>query len=297
MNELTAAHGEELERLRQAYERGEISQIAANERLAQTIDQELAKPDQEIDNAYLNACAELIAEINREEMARIPDGEEASWKAIQTQIRSKRRRVACRAPQWVIRAVGMAACLALFLLTSVSYSWKWLEPVQSEDGQEYYLRGREVKILEGTEAKAYNSSLEMRECLTQNFNELCEFLGYTPAMPTWVPEGWEVTEYYGNQRDYRYDYEVVYEKPGVKYIMRYSFSYTTMPEYVSITLFQDGVGDYRRLANGKEVYLYTNAGSRGAIWHTDCTIEFVDGPISEEELIKMVESIKKTEGE
>ncbi len=47
--------------------------------------------------------------------------------------------------------------------------------------------------------------------------------------------------------------------------------------------------------NGKEVYLYTNAGSSGAIGHTNSTIGSVGGPISEEEMIKIVENIQKVE--
>ncbi len=173
--------------------------------------------------------------------------------------------------------------------------WSWLYTAQSTDGQEYYIRGKQFEVMKGGEARADDPNLQIEECVTQDFNELCEFLGFTPAMPTWVPEGWKLTEYYGRFIDRSYDYEVLYEKPGVENVLGYYFSYTTKPEHEAITFFQDGKGTYQRLANGKEVYLFTNAGDEGAVWHTDCTIESVGGPISEEEIIRIVESIQKVE--
>lgn len=291
--QLDAKLQQKIQELKTCYEKGEMDGKEIHDLLDIEVMVELAKPAEEINNAWIDACVNLMAYTDQECLAVEPDAQETN------RILPKRKHwqlPPLRLPgQWALPTfykVGIAVFTFLLLVGGV-LRWSWLYPAQSADGQEYYIRGKQVEVMEGGEARADDPNLQVEECVTQDFNELCEFLGFTPALPTWVPEGWTLTEYYGCFRGHAYDYESVYEKTGVEDILRYSFSYTTEPEHKAVTYFQDGVGYTQELANGKEVYLYTNAGARGAIWHTNCTIESVFGPISEEEITRMVESIPK----
>ncbi len=290
---------QKVQELKSCYEKGEMGAEEIHDLLDIEIMVELAKPAEEINNAWVDACTDLMTYADKNQLAASDEHE----KLVQPlrSISSRPRRLHLPTFQlprrWALPTfckLGIAVFTCLLLVGGV-LRWSWLYSSQSADGQEYYIRGEQFEVMEGSEACADDPNLEMEECITQDFNELCEFLGFTPAMPAWVPEGWKLTEYYGCFMDRAYDYEVVYEKTGVKEVLRYSFSYTTEPEHKAITYFQDGVGYTRKLANGKEIYLYTNARARGAVWHTNCTIESAFGPISEEEITKMVESIQKME--
>ncbi len=296
VNGLTAQMQQDLAVLMEQLKQGEITKEDLSGRMEQEIYRELAKPAEEINNAWIDACADLMAYADKDQLASWPDEHEKLNQTIRSILTRPRR---WHLPsfqllrQWALPTfckvgIGVFTCL---LLVGGVLRWSWLYTAQSTDGQEYYIRGKQFEVMKGGEAYAGDPNREVEECVTQDFNELCEFLGFTPAMPTWVPEGWTLTEYYGCFRGHAYDYEGVYEKTGEKDVLRYSFSYTTEPEHRAITYFQDGVGYTQKLANGKEVYLYTNAGARGAIWHTNCTIESVFGPLSDDEITKMVESI------
>ncbi len=300
VNGLTAQMQQDLAVLMEQLKQGEITKEDLSDRMEQEIYRELAKPAEEINNAWIDACADLMAYADKEQLATWPDEHEKldqTIRGILTKPRQWHLPSFQLLGQWALPtfckvSIGVFTCL---LLVGGVLRWSWLYPAQSADSQEYYIRGKQFEMMEGGEARADDPNLQIEECVTQDINELCEFLGFAPAIPTWVPEGWKLTEYYGCFIGGSYDYEVLYEKPGVKNVLRYNFSYTTEPENEASTFFQDGEGYYRRLANGKEVYLYTNAGSSGAIWYTNSTIESVGGPISEEDMIKIVENIQKVE--
>jgi len=297
VNGLTAQMQQDLAVLMEQLKQGEITKEDLSDRMEQEIYKELAKPAEEINNAWIDACADLMTYADKEQLAAWPDEHEKLDQTIRSILTKPRRwhlpsfQLPGRWALPIFCTLGIAVFTCLLLVGGV-LRWSLLYPEQSADGQEYYIRGKQFKVMEGGEARADDPNIEIEECVTQDFNELCEFLGFMPAMPTWVPDGWELTEYYGcfNGRDY--DYEVLYEKPGVKYVLRYSFSYKATPEHSAVTFFQDGVGHNRKLANRKEVYILTNSGDVVAVWHTNNTIEELGGPISEDEVIKMVESIQ-----
>lgn len=300
VNGLTAQMQQDLAVLMEQLKQGEITKEDLSDRMEQEIYKELAKPAEEINNAWIDACADLMTYADKEQLAAWSDEHEKLDQTIRSIVTKPRRwhLPSFQLPgQWALPTfckVGIAVFTCLLLVGGV-LRWSWLYPAQSADGQEYYIRGKQFEMMKGGEARADDPNLQVEECVTQDFNELCEFLGFTPAIPTWVPEGWKLTEYYGRFIGRSYDYEALYEKPGVEHVLGYYFSYTTEPEHEAITFFQDSKGNYQRLANGKEVYLYTNAGDEGAVWYTDCTIESVGGPISEEDIIRIVESIQKVE--
>lgn len=287
---------QKLQELKSCYEKGELDAEEIHDLLDIEIMVELAKPAEEINSAWVDACADLMAYADKEQLATSDEHK----KLVQPLrgISSKPRRWHMPTFQlpgrWALTTfcklgIGVFTCL---LLVGGVLRWSWLYSSQSDDGQEYYIRGEQFEVMEGGEARADDPNLQKEECVTQDFNELCEFLGFTPAMPTWAPEGWEITEYYGCFIGRSCDYEVLYEKLGVENVLRYSYSKKATPEHSAVTFFQDGVGHNRKLANRKEVYILTNSGDVVAVWHTNNTIENLGGPISEEEVVKMVESIQ-----
>ncbi len=290
MSGLNASRYDELDRLQKAYEQGELSQKDANNLLAQAIEQELDKPDQEIDNAWINACADMIAYVNQEEIARVPDRGGETWKAIQMRIQEKQHSQKNYANGWMKHIVGVAACLVL-ILTSASYSWRWFQPSQSTDEQVYTISGQEVQINAESHAFA-DPGNTVRECHTANLHEFINFLGYTPPLPSWLPDGWTPKEYNAYSDAEGNNITVVYTKKNEDSILMFDSTYAHDVSTFSSDYYQDEQGQYVLLRDGLEVYITTNAGQMLATWHNESSVASVSGPISLSELEEFILSIQ-----
>lgn len=266
----------ELERINHQYKEGDLSQEQAMAWLLHAVEQEIQKPDDEIDDAWIDACEQLMNSI--EQPQDWPDHRQENWECIQDSIRKANRTARVRA---AARAACAAACLVL-MLVGVSYSRQWFQATQSPDEQVYTLTGEEVKINMESSASAGESS-ESGKCTTSDLQELCEFLGYTPQLPTWVPEGWELNGYYASANRESQWITVVYEKTGEKNCLIYDYKQAEDISTISVDFYQDGAGEYVKLKNGMDIYLTTNTDEPVAVWTTSNTYSCATGPVSVEE--------------
>jgi len=290
MSGLNTSKHDELDKLQKAYEQGELSQQDANKRLAHAIEQELDKPDQEIDNAWINACADMIAYVNQEEIAEIPDQKEETWKAIQMQILKMQPAPKSHTYRPLKLIAGIAACLML-TMTSVSYSWQWFQPSQSADEQVYSISGQKIQI--NTESNAIaEPGNTVKECHTTNLQEFINFLGYVPSLPSWLPDGWIPNEYNAYSDVEGNNITVVYTKENEDSILMFDLSYTYDVSTFFSDYYQDEQGQYVSLRDGLEVYITTNAGHMLATWNNGSSVASVSGPISFSELKEIILSIK-----
>ena len=277
MDILSEVKRRKLEHIEHQYREGDITQEQAVAWLLQAIEREIQKPDAEIDDAWIDACEQLMDNI--EQPQEWPDHRQESWAAIQTGMRKARRDARIRQ---AVRVACVAACLML-MLVGVSYSRQWFQGEQSPDEQVYTLSGQQVKI--GTETQAAADGNETwRECETADFQELCDFLGYVPQMPTWVPEGWVLSSYYASVDSENQSYTAVYVKTGVKYSLIYDFRQAEDISAISVDFYQDGTGKNVKLSNGLDIYLTTNTGDPVAVWTTSGTYACATGPVTVEEL-------------
>ena len=292
MSKLSIAKQLLLDEIRKQYEEGEISQEESTQLILAEIEKEVNKPDIEIEDAWIEACYICLNCDIGKENDDWPDNRRENWQSVRKSIIQEKRK---RNMLQFIRVACIAACFFsfLFLIGGLSISWTTLFHLQSADEQEYHIIGDKKQIAFDNDAKAHDDELQIKECTTSDFSVLCEFLGFRPPMPTWLPEGgWMLMEYYGTFIGDSYSYGVVYEKVNEKYILGYNFTYEDKPEYIAAVYAQDGEGDYIEVKNGFEIYITTNNGKTVAIWHDNTTMADLGGPISEEDVIQMIESIQ-----
>lgn len=270
---------QELEELRENYEKGRIDRETVSDLMEMSIDAELTKADEEIDSTWLNACIDLMAYVDRTELEQTAEQHETTWKVVQASIRKERWKKHSR----TIGRIACAAACVVLVLTGASISFRWFRPSQSIDEQVYTLTGEEVKINTESSASAGESS-ESGKCTTSDLQELCEFLGYTPQLPTWVPEGWELNGYYASANSESQWITVVYEKTGEKNCLIYDYKQAEDISTISVDFYQDGAGEYVKLKNGMDIYLTTNTDEPVAVWTTSNTYSCATGPVSVEEL-------------
>lgn len=279
MSSLTEKMKQQLADLRRQYNEGELTGDQLSALMLQAIETEAAKPAKEMNDAWLTACSELMASADQDKLAKVPDHAERIRSKLVEAIRKdqkvQQRRLAYR--------MATAAACFLIIFAGVSFSKQWFRATQSPDEQVYNLMGQQVEIQTGNQADA-DGDEAWRECETTNFEELCNFLGYTPQVPTWVPEGWTLNGYYATADGESQSITAVYEKAEEKNCLIYDYKQANNISTLSVDFYQDGIGENMKLENGLDVYMTTNTGDPVAVWITSDTYSCATGTVSVEDL-------------
>lgn len=287
MSILTEIMKQQLADLRRRFDKGELKGDELSTLMLQAIEMETEKPAEEINDAWLTACGELMAYAERDKLAQLPDHSEQIRSELVTAIhkgqKAQRMRIAYRAT--------LAAACFLLVFIGASFSKQWFQPSQSVDEQVYTLTGAEVEIDTDNHAIA-DARTEFRDCETADFQALCDFLGYVPQVPTWVPDGWKLSSYYASVDRESVEITAAYEKAGEEYLLVYDYLQTEDVATVSADYYQDKTGEYVKLNEDLELYLATNIDKPVAVWTTADSISSVTGPISVEDLKVLILNIK-----
>ena len=133
----------------------------------------------------------------------------------------------------------------------------------------------------------------VQELTTKNWDEAVAFLGYVPEMPTWIPDGWVLDEYYCAIFKNFSIFDVTYSCQGFNEYLAYSIEHYYGSEPLHGTFEQDGIGYETFTATGQRLYITSNTGSSVILWHDGSNVNSVIGPVAADELIHMVESIEE----
>ncbi len=282
-----------LERLRQQFDQGILSKEDLDRLMLEAIEKESMK--KEADYAWVEACCQLMQNTDSEDALPKdwPDHRQAIWANIQAAMEKEegKEKVTALKPSKWLKVLTAAACIAL-AVGGITLSVSWYQGVQTEDGQTYELRGQTVEVSKGQQATAAGDGI-LQDLTTDDLSEMTAFLGFTPPLPTWVPDGWKLEEYdaftiYGD-----WEVSVFYLAEGIDTSLSYTCSYAADPSTVIAGFPQDGVGEYVTLAGGKTVYFSTNIEDTIAIWQQQNQYMFISGPISRNEIIEMIDSIQE----
>ena len=287
MSSLTEKMKQQLADLRRQYNEGELTGDQLSALMLQAIETEAAKPAKEMNDAWLTACSELMASADQDKLAKVSDHAERIRsklvEAIRKDQKMQQRRLAFR--------MATAAACFLIIFAGVSFSKQWFRATQSPDEQVYNLLGQKVEIQTGNQAAA-DGDEAWRECETTSFQELCDFLGYVPQMPTWIPEGWRLNSYYAVIDGESQQISVAYEHPEHKHLLTYDYLQADDISNISVDFYQDGAGKRVQLQNGLDIYLTTNTDDPVAVWTTASTYTCATGPITVDDLKTFILSIQ-----
>lgn len=287
MSTLTEQMKQQLAGLRRRFDKGELTGDELSTLMLQAIEAEAQKPTEEINDAWLTACGELMAYVGHDKLAQLPDHAEQIRSELVAAIHKEQKAQQIR----VVYRVALAAACFLFILVGVSFSKQWFRVTQSSDEQVYNLSGQQMEIRTGNQATA-DGDETWRECETTSFQELCDFLGYIPQVPTWVPEGWVLNGYYASADGESQSITAVYEKAEEKNCLIYDYKQAENISTISVDFYQDGVGENVKLENGLDIYLTTNTGDPVAVWTTASTYACATGPITVDDLKTFILSIQ-----
>lgn len=289
---LSDQKAQHLKRLRQQYDQGTLAKDDLDRLMLEAIEQESMK--KEADYAWVEACCQLMQDTEPENALPEdwPDHRQAIWENIQAAMKKeegKEKVAPLKRSRW-LKVLAAAACIAL-AIGGITLSISWYEGVQIEDGQTYELRGQTVEVGKGQHAAAAGDDTFL-DLMTDDLSEMTAFLGFTPPLPTWVPDGWELEEYDAYTINGDWEVSVFYTAEGIDTSLSFTCSYAADPSTVIAGFPQDGVGEYVTLASGETVYFSTNIEDTIAIWQQQNQYMFIGGPISRDEIIKMIAGIQ-----
>ena len=219
-----------------------------------------------------------------EQSAAWPDHQQQNWEAIRKVIRKEERH---RRFPWK-QLVAVAASIVLVFLMGISFTRSRYQGTQTEDGQIYELRGQKEEIGGGQSATASEDSGTLQELETTSYEEIVAFLGLTPPIPAWAPDGWAAEPYYAYKISEDWGFSVFYLHSDVETMLNFDCHYAADPSTMATSFPQDGEGEDVVLENGQSVYLSTNAGDTLAIWQEGNMFMYISGPITMDELVTMI---------
>lgn len=181
-----------LQAIKESLKNGSITKEQFFTRLSNAVEQEYQKPVNEQDVAFLSACQDILDEMRTGKVyvSRKEESKKALKQRLSQEVRhrSKKQNVLWRG------ALAAFALIVLAVGVEMLLHREWFEGASTDDGQQYVVQGQEMDPGIISEGIADNEP-RTGELTTTNLDEVIKFLGFEPDLPTWMPEGWKLTNY------------------------------------------------------------------------------------------------------
>lgn len=284
----TASRQIQIEAIRQSIASGDLTAQQIHNTLLSEITAELSKSQEEVDIDYVNACQEFLMELNSSRV----DATQSHYEQNLAAIRKIFQPCFSFVPHTIWGRLATVLCLVVLITTAgLLMPEGWIITRQSEDEGQYIMQGVETPNGLRSVAEAGPALSNIGYHRTANWKEAVTILGGIPHVPTWMPSNWSVYEYGLELSNVLSSFTITYQNDttgaGIVYETTVYFALDQMTEIVE----QNERGEYVTIANGTQIYVSSNFDYISATWNTNNTSYFLGGTITEEQLIRIIESI------
>lgn len=283
----------QLEAIKQSILDGRLTHGQICDALAEEIKKELQKSAEEVDIEYVLACQRLIASLHPKKAAQAESHAEHNFQAAHAKLQQEKHSVQKGRKRAISYGFAVAFLLVVLAGADILLTKRQINVSYSPDHEQIVYDGMMTMpgILEMAGADIQGDAVQ--ELTTKNWDEVVAFLGYVPGMPTWIPDGWVLDEYYCAIFKNFSIFDVTYSCQGFNEYLAYSIEHYYGSEPLHGTFEQDGIGYETFTATGQRLYITSNTGSSVILWHNGSNVNSVIGPVAADELIHMVESIEE----
>ena len=270
-----------------------LSQQEMLNRLDAIVDAESAQPEGKRDRELIQACIDLQWFLTTGE--HYTSEKEVARQKLDSALH-KREKQTANGHGHSAKVLAAVFCLVAVVIVlpiagQTLLSRKWIEGQTVDGGEVYRLNGNEVDPRMMKEAIAENSDDDI-SIITSDREMIAQIPGVREIMLNYIPEGGENGEYkYLRIAGTQFYAETYYSKQNQKDIRYRSVSFENMNS-VSNEIQQDAAGIEKRI-NEVSVYFTNNNEVTVATWSIDLNNYTLFAPVSEEEVQKMIESIKE----
>ncbi len=188
---------------------------------------------------------------------------------------------------WRLCAVVVAAVCLVFAGASLPAGWLHLS--QTKDEEQLLQSGQNAP--DAFHASAGSENM-YGTFVPETWDEVLSCFPSQPPSPQWLPEGWQVDMYNVCLTEFSSDLTILYTNasPDARLIYQVAkhTDYSGIHQYIE----QDGCGYIHPMPDGSMIYITSNVGRRTASWNVGTSLYFISGDISQEELIRMAESVR-----
>ena len=283
----------QLEAIKQSILDGRLTHGQICDALAEEIKKELQKSAEEVDIEYVLACQRLIASLHSKEAARTESHAEHNFEVAHAKLRQEKHSVQKGRKRAIRYGFAVAFLLVVLAGADILLTKRQINVSHSPDHEQIVYDGTMTMpgILEMAGADIQGDAV--RELTTKNWDEAVAFLGYVPGMPTWIPDGWVLDEYYCAIFKNFSIFDVTYSCQEFNEYLAYSIEHYYSSEPLHGTFEQDEIGHEAVTATGQQLYITSNTGSSVILWHDNSNVNSITGPVAADDLIHMVESIEE----
>ena len=286
----------QLEAIKQSILDGRLTHGQICDALAEEIKKELQKSAEEVDIEYVLACQRLIASLHPKKAAQAESHAEHNFQAAHAKLQQEKHSVQKGRKRAIRYGFAVTFLLVVLAGADILLTKRQINVSYSPDHEQIVYDGMMTMpgILEMAGADIQGDAVQ--ELTTKNWDEVVAFLGYVPGMPTWIPDGWVLDEYYCAIFKNFSIFDVTYSCQGFNEYLAYSIEHYYGSELLHGTFEQDGIGYEVVTATGQQLYITSNIGSSVILWHDGSNVNSVIGPVAADELIHMIESMKEGKG-
>ena len=286
----------QLEAIKQSILDGRLTHGQICDALAEEIKKELQKSAEEVDIEYVLACQRLIASLHPKKAAQAESHAEHNFQAAHAKLQQEKHSVQKGRKRAIRYGFAVAFLLVVLAGADILLTKRQINVSYSPDHEQIVYDGMMTMpgILEMAGADIQGDAVQ--ELTTKNWDEVVAFLGYVPGMPTWIPDGWVLDEYYCAIFKNFSIFDVTYCHQDSHEDLVYSIERYYGSEPLHGVFEQDGIGYEVVTATGQQLYITSNIGSSVILWHDGSNVNSVIGPVAADELIHMIESMKEGKG-
>lgn len=286
----------QLEAIKQSILDGRLTHGQICDALAEEIKKELQKSAEEVDVEYVLACQRLIASLHSKEAAQAESHAEHNFEVAHAKLQQEKHSVQKGRKRAIRYGFAVALLVAVLTGADILLTKRQINVSHSPDHEQIVYDGTMTMpgILEMAGADIQGDAVQ--ELTTKNWDEAVAFLGYVPEMPTWIPDGWVLDEYYCAIFKSFSIFDVTYCHQDSHEDLVYSIERYYGSEPLHGVFEQDGIGYEVVTATGQQLYITSNIGSSVILWHDGSNVNSVIGPVAADELIHMIESMKEGKG-
>lgn len=283
----------QLEAIKQSILDGRLTHGQICDALAEEIKKELQKSAEEVDIEYVLACQRLIASLHPKKAAQAESHAEHNFQAAHAKLQQEKHSVQKGRKRAIRYGFAVAFLLVVLAGADILLTKRQINVSYSPDHEQIVYDGTMTMpgISEVAGADAQTDTVQ--ELTTKNWDEAVAFLGYVPEMPTWIPDGWVLDEYYCAIFKSFSIFDVTYSCQGFNEYLAYSIEHYYGSEPLHGTFEQDEIGHEAVTATGQQLYITSNTGSSVILWHDNSNVNSITGPVAADDLIHMVESIEE----
>lgn len=278
----------ELTQILNAIEEGGFGKDELVQRLNALVDRELSQTDRPADMELTQACQDILYRLHHQGAVYMSN-RTASLAKTRKKLRKPRFSLPSVSPVTRVAAV----LLILFgggLLFDLFISGDYLFGMPTPDEQQYIIAGTEVDGIVAQEVEAEQNA-GMKILSTSSWEAAIDAYGSAPPIPEWLPEGWDPLDYYVVVSKRAARLNIQYKKSDEREYIKYSITRYIDAESAQKEFEQNSTG-LKLQINGNSVYLTVNTGSCVAVWLVNNTCYSVTGPISENDISQIIESIR-----